>query len=119
MINADIGRLLISCPDRPGVVAAVSHFLFDHGANILHLDQHSSERGHGTFLMRTEFQLAGLEDKLADLDLLAPIVASLGSRATLVTIDQADHSFHVLKRSGRDDAAVLVEILDGIARWIG
>ena len=61
----------------------------------------------------------GTEDKLADLDLLSPVVASLGSRATLMTIDQADHSFHVLKRSGRDDAAVLVEILDGIARWVG
>ena len=63
--------------------------------------------------------IQGTKDKLADLDLLSPVVDSLGSRATLMTIDQADHSFHVLKRSGRDDAAVLVEVLDGIARWIG
>ncbi len=58
----DIARLLISCPDRPGVVAAVSHFLFDRGANIIHSDQHSTEHGGGTFFMRTEFQLADLAD---------------------------------------------------------
>jgi formyltetrahydrofolate deformylase len=59
----DVGRLLISCPDRPGIVAAVSHFLFDHGANIIHSDQHSSERGEGTFFMRTEFRLEDLASR--------------------------------------------------------
>jgi predicted alpha/beta-hydrolase family hydrolase len=60
----------------------------------------------------------GTQDKLADLALLHPVVDALGSRATLMTIDQADHSFHVLKRSGRNDEAVLIEMLDGVARWI-
>ena len=55
-----IGRLLISCPDRPGIVAAVSQFLFDHGANIIHSDQHSTEQGQGMFFMRIEFALPGL-----------------------------------------------------------
>jgi formyltetrahydrofolate deformylase len=64
----DVGRLLISCPDRPGVVAAVSHFLFDRGANIIHADQHSTERGHGTFLTRIEFQLPNLESQIPDLE---------------------------------------------------
>jgi formyltetrahydrofolate deformylase len=59
-VNEDVGRLLISCPDRPGIVAAVSHFLFDRGANIVHSDQHSTERGEGTFFMRTEFRLQDL-----------------------------------------------------------
>jgi formyltetrahydrofolate deformylase len=59
-LNEDIGRLLISCRDRPGVVAAVSHFLFDHGANIIHSDQHSTERGEGVLFMRTEFRLEDL-----------------------------------------------------------
>jgi formyltetrahydrofolate deformylase len=63
----DVGRLLISCPDRPGVVAAVSHFLFDRGANIIHADQHSTERGHGTFFTRIEFRLPNLESQQADL----------------------------------------------------
>jgi formyltetrahydrofolate deformylase len=60
----DVGRLLISCPDRPGIVAAVSQFLFEHGANIIHSDQHSTEQGEGTFFMRIEFGLAGLDATL-------------------------------------------------------
>jgi formyltetrahydrofolate deformylase len=62
----DIGRLLISCPDRPGIVAAVSEFLFEHGANIIHSDQHSTEQGQGTFFMRIEFSLPGLSPALED-----------------------------------------------------
>jgi formyltetrahydrofolate deformylase len=50
------------------VVAAVSHFLFDRGANIIHSNQHSTERGHGTFLMRIEFQLAQLASQQSDLE---------------------------------------------------
>lgn len=68
MTAHDVGRLLISCPDRPGVVAAISHFLFDRGANIIHSDQHSTERGRGTFLMRIEFQLAELESQQPELE---------------------------------------------------
>jgi formyltetrahydrofolate deformylase len=60
----DIGRLLISCPDRPGIVAAVSEFLFEHGANIIHSDQHSTEQGRGTFFMRIEFFLPSLSAAL-------------------------------------------------------
>ena len=56
----DVGRLLIVCPDRPGIVSAVSHFLFDHGANVIHSDQHSTERGEGVFFMRIEFRLQDL-----------------------------------------------------------
>ncbi|HEY3059201.1 MAG TPA: formyltetrahydrofolate deformylase [Chloroflexota bacterium] len=59
-----MARLLISCPDRPGIVAAVSEFLFEHGANIIHSDQHSTERGEGTFFMRIEFSLRGLDASL-------------------------------------------------------
>jgi formyltetrahydrofolate deformylase len=57
---ADVGRLLIVCPDRPGIVSTVSHFLFDHGANVIHSDQHSTERGEGIFFMRIEFRLQDL-----------------------------------------------------------
>jgi formyltetrahydrofolate deformylase len=51
---------LISCPDRPGIVAAVSSFLFRHGANILSSDQHSTDPEGGRFFMRMEFSTAGL-----------------------------------------------------------
>ncbi|MCW2954654.1 MAG: formyltetrahydrofolate deformylase [Conexibacter sp.] len=53
-------RLLISCPDRRGIVAAVSRFLFEHGANILESDQHSTDPTGGMFYMRMEFALDGL-----------------------------------------------------------
>jgi formyltetrahydrofolate deformylase len=51
-------RLVIVCPDRPGIVAAVAGFLRDAGANITHSDQHSTDPTGGTFLMRMEFSLA-------------------------------------------------------------
>ena len=54
-------RLLISCPDGPGIVAAVSGFLFEAGANIVSSDQHSTHPEHGTFFMRCEFYLPGIE----------------------------------------------------------
>ncbi|MGQ0585743.1 MAG: formyltetrahydrofolate deformylase [Gammaproteobacteria bacterium] len=54
-------RLLITCPDRPGIVAAVSAFLFQHGANITELDQHSTDPEGGRFFMRLEFQTPRLD----------------------------------------------------------
>ncbi|HWG83940.1 MAG TPA: formyltetrahydrofolate deformylase [Deinococcales bacterium] len=54
-------RLLISCPDRRGIVAAVSQFLFAHGANIIDSAQHSTDPEGGTFFMRMEFHLEGLD----------------------------------------------------------
>ena len=54
---SSIARLLITCPDKPGIIAAVSTFLKDNGANIVDLDQHSSDPPGGTFFMRLEFQI--------------------------------------------------------------
>jgi uncharacterized protein len=59
----------------------------------------------------------GTRDKLADLNLLRPICAELGSRATLRVIDTADHSFHVLKSSGKSEAAVLQDISRTVSMW--
>jgi formyltetrahydrofolate deformylase len=64
----DLGRLLIKCPDRPGVVSAVSTFLTDAGANIVALDQYSTEPVGGTFLQRTTFRLPGLAAARADFE---------------------------------------------------
>ncbi len=61
--------------------------------------------------------LQGTRDDFADLKLLQPVVKRLGDRATLHLVDGGDHSFHVLKRSGRTDAAVMDEITDAIAEW--
>ncbi|MEN3348889.1 MAG: uncharacterized protein V7632_2524 [Bradyrhizobium sp.] len=62
--------------------------------------------------------LQGTRDALAELDLLQPVVKSLGARATLHLVDEADHSFHVLKRSGRNDAEAMAEVLDAFAAWV-
>jgi len=61
--------------------------------------------------------LQGTRDTLADLSLLKPICSSLGSRAKLHVIETADHSFHVLKSSGRSDAEVLRELAQTTASW--
>lgn len=50
-------RLLITCPDRPGIIAKVTGFLKDHHANITDLDQHSTDPQGGTLFMRIEFQV--------------------------------------------------------------
>ena len=50
-------RLLVTCSDRPGIVAKISNFMHNHGANITALDQHSTDPVGGTFFMRLEFHL--------------------------------------------------------------
>jgi hypothetical protein len=62
--------------------------------------------------------LQGTRDALAELALLRPAVSDLGARATLHVVDGADHAFHVLVRSGRNDAQVREEIVDTIAAWM-
>jgi predicted alpha/beta-hydrolase family hydrolase len=62
--------------------------------------------------------LSGSNDALASLDLLRPVVARLGKRATLKLIDGADHSFHVPAKIGRRDSDVLAEVLDTAAAWM-
>ena len=63
--------------------------------------------------------LQGTRDALAELTLLEPVVESLGRSATLHPVRDADHSFHVLARSGRNDGEVMNEILDAFAAWAG
>ncbi len=59
--------LLVQCPDRPGIVAAISSFLFRHGANITDFDQHTSEEGAGVYFTRLEFQIGKVDLPLDDL----------------------------------------------------
>ena len=58
-------------------------------------------------------------DSLAELSLLEPVVKSLKRRATLHVVKEADHSFHVPARSGRNDSEVMSEILDAFVAWAG
>jgi formyltetrahydrofolate deformylase len=68
MNGAGIGRLLVSCMDRPGIVAALSRFLAERGANIIQSDQHTTDPEGGSFFMRTEFTLDGLEDQAGEFE---------------------------------------------------
>jgi len=57
-------RLLVSCPDTRGIVAGVSTFLFERGANIVTADQHSTDIADGRFFLRMEFALTVDRDEL-------------------------------------------------------
>lgn len=79
----------------------------------------SDERGKHLFDVRIPMLfLQGSRDKLADLQLLEPLLKQLGAHATLKGFTDADHSFHVPARTGRKDSQVRAEILDAMADWI-
>lgn len=63
--------------------------------------------------------LQGDRDEFADLALLRPVIERLGDRATLHLIEGGDHSFKVLKRSGRTESDVMAELAETIVDWTG
>jgi formyltetrahydrofolate deformylase len=133
----DIGRLLITCPDRPGIVAAVSKLLFDNGANILESQQYSTDPFGGTFFLRLEFYLDALADHLAELEHQFAILSeSFGMRWQLtkagevkrmaILVSRADHALQELlwrARSGelRADIRMVIsnhpDLAGTVAGW--
>jgi formyltetrahydrofolate deformylase len=107
-----IARLLVSCPDRHGIVAAVSGFLFDSDANILSSDQHSTDPEGGTFFMRMEFRLEDLQRRRDELE-----------RAFLEQVaDRFEMDWHIAYSSERKRTALLASrddhcLLDLLWRW--
>ena len=104
--------LLIRCADRPGIVAAVSTFLFRHGANVVDLDQHSTEELPGTYFMRLEFQTEGLDVPLERLGQI--FGAEVG--------DQMGMEWRLASHGERKRVAVLVSrqdhaLLDLLWNW--
>src|SRR5277367_379523 len=85
--------LLISCPDRKGEVATIADFVFRHGGNILHADEHADEES-GLFLMRVEFDpkdfdIDLLQSDLADFDRqFSPIAAAFNMKWRLAQSSQ-------------------------------
>lgn len=72
--------LLVDCPDRRGLVAAIAQFLFEHNANIIHADQHQDNEA-GMFFMRVEWSLEGFDLSPEALrDRFEPIALRLGMR---------------------------------------
>jgi predicted alpha/beta-hydrolase family hydrolase len=98
----------------PGVVGIVFLGFPLHAAG-----KPGAERG--THLEQVEVPMLfvqGTRDKLADLELLGPLCEKLGERATLHVVDGGDHSFRMLKRSGRSDAEALDEVAGSVATWL-
>jgi formyltetrahydrofolate deformylase len=67
-LTSDIGRLVVRCPDQPGIVAALSGLMAEVGANITDSQQHSSDPTGGTFTLRLEFLLEGLPQRRPELE---------------------------------------------------
>jgi formyltetrahydrofolate deformylase len=102
---SDTGRLLITCPDRPGIVAAVSCFLFDHGANITESQQYSTDPFGGTFFLRVGFHLdtlAGRFDDLAEgfgqladrFSMRWKMTRAADTKRVVIMVSKADHALH-------------------------
>jgi formyltetrahydrofolate deformylase len=98
----DVGRLVVSCSDRPGIVAAVSRFLFERGANILQSDQYTTDPEGGEFFMRMEFSLPGLDD---DAD-------GLGAAFAEEVAAPLDMAWRLHRASHRKRVAILVSRYD-------
>lgn len=82
-------------------------------------NQPSSVRGEHLLQVRIPMLfLQGTRDAFADPKLIQGLVRRLGKLATLQQLTDADHSFHVLARSGRTDAQVRSELLDSLVSWI-
>lgn len=86
----------------------------------LHADKKpSSERAeHLASIAIPMLFLQGTRDGLADLGYLKPVVQKLGAKATLHEVEGGDHSFAVLKKSGRTNEEALTEVLDTLVAWI-
>jgi hypothetical protein len=78
----------------------------------------SDERGaHLAAVGLSMLFMQGTRDKLADLDLLRPLLERIRPKPTLHVVDEADHGFHVPKRTGRSDEDVMKELCSTLAAW--
>ncbi|MFC4559316.1 formyltetrahydrofolate deformylase [Virgibacillus kekensis] len=66
--NVKRAKLLISCPEKPGIISTVSNFLSEHNANIVQFDQHTTDPQAGMFFMRIEFELTDFDSSYKELE---------------------------------------------------
>ena len=108
------GRLLINCPDRHGIVAAVAGFLAESGANIISSDQHSTDPEGGEFFMRMEFHLEhgdleGFDEIAARFDMEYTLHDASVPKRMAVLVSREDHCLVDLlwrHRRGELDATI-------------
>jgi formyltetrahydrofolate deformylase len=80
---ANTAVLLVSCPDQPGIVAAVASFVASHGGNVIDLQQHT-DHTDGAFFQRVEFELDGFDLPTDAVDAaFAPVAEHFGMRWSL------------------------------------
>jgi formyltetrahydrofolate deformylase len=113
--SVDVGRLVVRCPDRPGIVALLSRLMADAGANIIESQQHSSDPVGGTFTLRLEFVLAdlatrrvelerALADRAGEWQLTWRLVEAVRKPRLAVFVSKADHVLQeLLYRVGSGD----------------
>jgi formyltetrahydrofolate deformylase len=109
--GAPTARLLISCADRPGIVAAVAGVLGKSGANIVQSDQYSTDPEGGSFYMRVEFALEGMPARREELE-----------RGVAAVADRFGMDWRIWYAWERKRVAVLVSrydhcLLDLLWRW--
>ncbi|MDA1062604.1 MAG: formyltetrahydrofolate deformylase [Chloroflexi bacterium] len=105
-------RLLVQCPDRPGIVAAVSEHLYRHGANIVQADQYSTGGREPRFFLRLEYELAGLDAPPAE------VAGAFGSEVA----PRFEMEWHISYSATRPRIAILASreahcLLDLLWRW--
>jgi formyltetrahydrofolate deformylase len=103
--------LLISCPDKPGIVAAISRFIFEHHGNIVESNQHSTNRQDCTFFMRVSFA----EESFA----LAPsaLIATFTPIADAFHMQWSVHYSYQRKRAGIFVSKLDHCLIDLLWRW--
>jgi formyltetrahydrofolate deformylase len=102
-------RLLISCPDRHGIVAAVSGFLAERGANIVSSDQYSTDPEGGAFFMRMAFTIDALDEGFA-----SAFAEEIGGRFDMDwRVDDAGRAKRLAILVSREDHC----LLDLLWRW--
>jgi len=104
--DSNLATLLVSCPDRKGIVAALAQLLYGHGANILSADQYT-DTAVGQFFQRIRFDVSdALTDRVAIGAAIAEVAARLGMNCRLaygdripqvaVFVSRYDHCLHDL-----------------------
>jgi formyltetrahydrofolate deformylase len=122
--DTDCGRLIVQGADRPGIVATVSAVLTEQGANIVALDQSTSDPSGGRFFQRTVFHLAGLAVRIgrlraaldvrlgAELGLEFRLVEAKRRKRVAVFVSRADHCLlDLLWRQRRGELPITIPMV--------
>lgn len=106
-VKLNRAKLLISCPEKPGIISTVTNFLLEHKANIVHFDQHTTDPHSGVFFMRIEFEMeefdASFEKLEQDLHVMGrdyslewQLTSNEKKKRMAIFVSKADHCINEL-----------------------